>query len=282
MKIVKKRTMKYLMISLSILLSTALLAQTDTVHVGKDGIYINDNDGTVVRIGKGGIQVFDHGDSINVRIGDPDLNKNVRTRWVLMDLGTDVLLSDDDYTLENGIDPFEINAWKSTNVNLHLFQQRINLINHAVNLKWGLTFHFHKYMFDNPVTLDADSPQATFTYHEGVNFKKNRLSATYLTMPVMFNFETKPRKKNRSFHINVGAYGGPRLGANFKTKLDGNKDKVKDDFNLAKWRYGLRTEIGFSGINLYATLALNELFQENKNNGYKVTPLSVGFVLIPF
>ena len=123
----------------------------------------------------------------------------------------------------------------------------------------------------------------TFDYQESPNFKKTRLSASYLTMPIMFSLKTKPKNnKGHSFHIDLGAFGGPRLGSNFKTKVDGNKDKVRDDFNLSKWRYGLRGEIGYSHVKMYATLGLNELFQESKNNGYKVTPLSVGFILIPF
>ncbi len=101
-------------------------------------------------------------------------------------------------------------------------------------------------------------------------------------MPIMLNFETNSRRKSRSFHINIGAYGGPRLGSNFKTKGDGDKNKVKDDFNLVKWQYGLRAELGYGWFKMYGTLGLNDLFQEDKNNGYKVTPLSVGFILIPF
>jgi hypothetical protein len=265
-------------------MNAPIYAQRDTIELKNGGIYVRDDDGTVVKIGRGGIHVYDEYDSIDVRIGNPDLDpyRNVRTRWVLMDLGFDVLIPDEDYRLSNGSDPFELKAGKSTNVNLHLFQQRINLINHAVNLKWGLTFQFHKYSFNNPVTLQKDAPQATFNYFENTNFKKNRLSATYLTMPVMLNFETKPCHKTQSFHINIGAYGGPRLGANFKTKVDGDKDKIRDDYNLAKWRYGLRAEIGYGWFKLYGTLGLNNLFQDSKDNGYKVTPLSVGFIIIPF
>ena len=275
--------MRYLLFILFLLFNAPIFAQQDTVHLSKeDGLYVKDSDGTVVKIGRGGIQIFDQFDSVNIRLGDADPNRNVRTRWVLMDLGTDVMLADKDYRLDNGIDPFEINAWKSTNVNLHVFQQRINIANQSVFFKWGLTFQFHKYMFDNPVTLDADSPSATFTYHENTKFKKNRLSTTYLTMPIMLSFKTKAKPKGHSFHFDIGAYGGPRLGANFKTKLNGDKDKVKDDFNLSKWRYGLRTAIGYSHFKMYATLALNEMFQESKNNGYKITPLSIGFIVIPF
>lgn len=265
------------------LLNAPIFAQVkDTVVMDEKGLYVRDEDGTVVRIGPGGIQIFDEGDSIKIGSGDFDTKRNVRTRWVLMDIGTDLLITDDNYTLQNGVDPFEINAWKSTNVNLHLFQQRINLINHAVNLKWGLTFQFHKYYFENPVVLEANTPQAMFTYYDNPTFHKNRLSTTYLTMPIMLNFETNPHNRSKSFRFNIGAYGGPRLGSNFKTKGGGDKDKVKDDFNLEKWRIGLRAEIGFGWFNMYATYSLNDFFQEDKNNGYKVTPASIGFILIPF
>ena len=276
--------MRYLLFILYLLLHAPIFAQKDTVEIRDGGIYVRDVDGTVVKINPGGIHVYDGEDSVDIRIGNPDRDpwRNVRTRWILMDIGTDALLTDENYTIEGGIDPFELNAWKSTNVNLHLFQQRINLINHAVNLKWGLTFQFHKYYFNNPVLIQPDQPQVTFTNIQGMDIRKKRLSSTYLTLPVMLNFETKPRNKLRSFHFNVGAYGGPRLGSNFKTKGDGDKEKIKDDFNLAKWRYGLRTELGYGWFKMYATLGLNELFQEDKNNNYKVTPLSVGFILIPF
>ena len=274
--------MKYLIFILFLLLNAPIFAQRDTVQIKDGGLYVRDSDGTVVRIGAGGIQVYDEYDSVDISIGSFNPNRNVRTRWVLMDLGTDVLLTDDDYRLDNGIDPFEINAWKSTNVNLHVFQQRINIHNHSVNFKWGLTFEFHKYSFNNPVILQRDRPQATFTYHEDINFKKNRLMTSYLTMPVMLSFKTKPKQKGHSLHIDFGAYGGPRLGANFKTKIDGDKDKTRDDFNLSKWRYGLRGELGYGHVKMYATYGLSELFQESKNNGYKVRQLSVGFILIPF
>jgi len=273
--------MKYSIILFLLSLSYFSFGQTDTLIVGKDSVIIMDDDSVNISILNGRVRIKNDGD-ISVVIGDREPKRNVRTRWILMDLGFDNLASADDYTLDNGIDPFELNAWKSTNVNLHVFQQKVNLINHAVNLKWGLTFQFHKYMFDNNVTLQEDAPQATFLQSPNVNYDKTRLATSYLTMPLMLNFETNPKQHSKSLHISFGGYGGPRLGANFKTKVDGDKDKVRDDFNLSKWRYGIRTELGFGPFNLYATIPLNELFQEGKNNGYKVTPFSVGFIIIPF
>ena len=270
---------------LSIMPAMVWAQESDTVYVGKTGIYVKDTDGSVVKIEPGSIKVYDQHDTVDIslklNINDRKL-KNKMTRWFLFELGTDILITEDDYRLESGIDPFEVNAWKSTNVNLHVFQQKFNLVKNRFNLQWGLGFEFHKHSFSNPVVLEADRPQATFSYQPEVNFKKNRLSYSYLTVPLMLNYESNPAHPLESFRVSVGGFAGPRLGGNFKTKVDGDKEKVRDDFNLTKWRYGLRAQLGYSWFNAYATLGLNDLFQESKNNGYVVTPLSIGIQIIPF
>ena len=207
--------------------------------------------------------------------------KTVKTRWVMFELGISGMDTKDPYTLENGADPFEIRYIKSTNVNLHLIQQKIRIIKNHLNFIYGLTFEFHKYFFDNPVVLEPDDPKVNFTYIENANFDKNRLNYTYLTVPVMINIESDPGHLCRSFHFSAGVFGGPLIGANFKTK-NGEKNKEKDNFNLSKWRYGIRSEIGYGLITFYGTVALNELFQEEKNNGYVVTPYCLGLIIVPF
>lgn len=276
--------MKYtfLWIMLIGILSTSHSQTSDTIHVDSSTVYIKFPNGTV--------SVFHQKDSTSCHgkrahtfyFPSARNNQNIRTRWLLMDLGTDILVTDRTYTLDNGIDPFEINAWKSTNVNLTLFNQRINIIDHKFNFQWGMSFEFHKYYFTNPVTFAAKTPQVQIDYHDNIDFDKNRLSYSYFTVPLMLNFESNPSNPSKSFRLSAGVFGGPRLGANFKTKTDGEKDKVRDDFNLAPFRYGIRGEIGFGVFNFYGTMALNELFEEEKNNGYVITPMSIGVQIIPF
>jgi hypothetical protein len=259
----------------------------DTVNIGTDGIYVKESDGTTVHINRRGIRVYEANpwDTVDILIGDPDqpkVLKDIKTRWFLFDLGFDMLSTKEDYRLSNGIDPFELRMGKSTNVNIHAMQQRINLVNHHVNLKWGLTFEFHKHYFDNPVMLLEDQPDVTFAWDGERNLRKYRLSYTYLTMPVMLNFETNPKKGWKSFHFNIGAYGGPRIDSNFKVKGKDVKDKYRDNFQLSKWRYGIRSEIGYGPFQFYGTVALNKLFQDSKNSGYEVTPFSIGLIIIPF
>ena len=72
------------------------------------------------------------------------------------------------------------------------------------------------------------------------------------------------------------------LGANFKTKGGGDKTKVRDNFNLSKWKAGFRGEIGYGPVILYGTWSLTELFEEKKNGGFEVIPYTIGIQLLPF
>ncbi|MDH3651929.1 MAG: PorT family protein [Saprospiraceae bacterium] len=252
----------YLIILLLVTLVIPLKAQQDTLanEEEREGetIIINEHSGRAKRI------------------------KSFRTRWGIIDFGISGMISDQTYRLENGIDPFEQRLIKSTNLNIHILQSRLSLARGHLNLAYGLTLETHKYFFDNPVVMIADLPEVTFEFVEGVNFKKNRLNYTYLTVPLMLNIKSNPKYPYRSLHLSAGVYGGFLLGANFKTKTKGEKDKVKDNFGLNDWRYGLRAEVGYGPLIFYGSVALNELFEEDKNNGYKITPYSVGIILWPF
>lgn len=209
--------------------------------------------------------------------------KNVKTRWGMLDLGFSSYVLGDNYENEAGIEYFDQDVWRSKNVNLHIVKQRLNLVKHHVNLIYGLSLENHQYAFSNPMFIQEKQPDVTFNYDADVDFIKNKLKVTYGVIPMMFNFETNPRKKGKSFRINAGAYGGMRLWSNTKLKTS-NKDKtkVKDDFNLNKFRYGLTGGFGYGAFNFYATYALNDLFDESQDSGYKVTPFSVGISVVPF
>ncbi len=208
--------------------------------------------------------------------------KPVKTRFGILDVGISTVYSKETYTLENGIDPFEMRLWPSNNFTLHFAQQRVSLYRGYFNLVYSIAWDYNKYYFDNPVVLLEDTPQVTFEYLPDVNFKKNRLAYTYLTFPLMINFKSKPDRSLRSFHLSFGGYASVLLMANFKTKTGEGKLKVKDNYALSPWRFGLRGEIGFGPLIFYGQWGLTDLFEEDKNGGYSVTPYTVGLVLWPF
>jgi len=206
----------------------------------------------------------------------------IRTRWILLDLGLSGMHTDELYTLGNGVDIFETRLWNSSNVNLHIVQQKFSLVNGYLNLKYGLSIDHHKYYFDNPVIWLEDAPQVEIVYDDPAQYKKYRISYSYLTVPFMLDFSSRPLRSYKSFHLAAGVYGGVLLGANYKLKKKGDKTKYKDNFNLNKFRIGLRGEIGYGPVIFYLNWSFTDLFEEKKNGGYVITPFSVGIQVLPF
>ncbi len=209
--------------------------------------------------------------------------KRIKTRYGLVDYGINSWSTPTTYRLENGIDPFELRQFKSTNLNIHLIQQRIGLVDRNVNFIYGLTFESHRYFFDNPVVLLEDTPNVSFAFNSDVRYKKNRLTSNYFSVPFMLNFKSNPKHTYRSFHLSIGGYAGLLLNANFKTKIKGgNKDKIKDNFGLNTVHAGIRAEIGYGPCIFYSTYSLTEFFDPDKNAGYELTPFAIGLMLLPF
>ena len=202
--------------------------------------------------------------------------KDVKTRWLLVDLGFASYIAPDALPEINGLNPMEPDIINSVSWRLHVFNQRINIANHYLNLVYGTGFSYNFYGFSNPSTLVPSSPQVNFTLPDGneLSYKKNHLRASYLHVPLMLNVETNPYQKNKSFHINAGVYGNVLLGAKTSQKTNNRKIKIKDKFNLENFQYGLIGQLGYGPVTFYGTYGLNELFKPGKDNGYKVNPIT--------
>ncbi len=216
--------------------------------------------------------------------------RNVQTRYLIFEMGVDILLPADDYIIGDGeVELFEQRYANSTNVNIYFFRQRVNLLQHHLNLEYGVGFNFHKIMFDNPVIMSRENGVLQFDLaplQEGDRIPvKTRLMSNYLTIPLMLNFETNPSNTRKSFRLAAGVYGNTRLGSNFKQKFNNrNSDNIKDrdNFNLSPFRWGIAGQIGYGAFNFYANYSMTDVFKENRNSGYEVGMVSAGFVFIPF
>ncbi len=212
--------------------------------------------------------------------------KNVETRYITFELGMDVWLPSEDYRIAGNIDPMEQRLANSTNVNLYIMRQRFNLINHQLNLEYGLGLNFHKIMFDNPVVMVREEGEMRFEYRPDDGIRKSRLNSTYLTIPLLLNFESNPDNSGNSFRIAAGVYGNTRLGSNFKQKFNNrNSDNIKDrdSFSLSPFRWGFAGQIGYGPVNLFVNYSMTDVFESNKTDqNYEIGMISAGFIIIPF
>ena len=211
---------------------------------------------------------------------------NVSTRWFMVDLGLNNFVVEGEFEIPTAYSQWELEPIKSYEVNLHIVQQRINLIGHHVNLAYGLSLFWNRYAFENKVKLVDNSNQVELIQVQDddpffvESYDKNRLGTTMIAFPVLLNLETRPYRKGQSFHLNLGGYVGRLIETNLKQHSDEfGKVKITDDFNLNKWNYGLMAQLGYGALNFYVKASGNELFRVDAG-GPEIYNLSFGISII--
>ncbi len=166
-------------------------------------------------------------------------------------------------------------------------------------IEWGGTLHWYNFKMDNPdiQILKTENGTEFLEPAAGVSGIKSKLTASYLSVslvPVLdFSHGTRKVKryeasgisiskyKKQGVRIGVGGYAGYRLGSHtkYRFKQDGDKDRDKSrgNFNLNNFRYGVRGQIGYKGMDLFINYDINELF--NSGKGPKLNAVSFGFIL---
>jgi hypothetical protein len=151
--------------------------------------------------------------------------------------------------------------------------QRLNLVKHFVNLKYGAGIELNNYKYQDNIRFQkTNKPEVIM---DVVDYKKNKLAADYITVPVMLNFNFAPSKKN-GFGFSAGASAGYLYSSRQKT-VGGGKGKVKyhDDYDLRDFKISYIAELVFGPIKLYGSYATQSMFK----NSLDQTPYNFGIRL---
>jgi hypothetical protein len=194
---------------------------------------------------------------------------------------------------------------RSMMVNINPIELNVNIARNKFGFMSGLGFSMHNYYFNNSYTLIGDSAAlvAFKTVNDkgtNVGMKVNKLFVSYMTLPLLFEFQTNPGHRISSFHVTVGVIGGLRLQTFQKQRLyqykenfflvDDNGNKVATfytdkalirnpgQYHLNPFKLDASLRIGWSFLNLFATYSVTPMFQ--KNQGPAVYPWSVGITLL--
>lgn len=212
-----------------------------------------------------------------------DKPSNISTNWWIVDLGFSNYNDKTNYAnadaqaiaglaYAGNKDWAKLRGGKSRNVNIWFFMQRINMIQHVVNLKYGLGLELNNYRFDDTKVRFAKNPTLITLDPTLADAKKNKLAADYLTVPVMLNFNFTP-DRHKGFGFSAGVSAGFLYSARQKTKMDGDVDKLKSDFDLERWKLSYVGEILLGPVKLYGSYAFKSMWSKGLNQ----TPYTVGF-----
>lgn len=265
--------------------TTTAAAKPDTIRVG--GIIIinkkGDNpDATIGGTGSPGSS------NLHIEINrSPRSPKRLKTSWLNWDLGFSNYNDQTNYstaaaqeyarTLQPGEPSFtssdlRLNNLKSVNFNLWIVKQRYGLTkDNKLQAKWGLMLESNNYRYETPISYDGGI--RPFLFRDEVSFRKNKLAADYITVPLMLGFNTKPRKAN-GFAASAGVSLGYLYSSRSKqVSAERGKEKNRGNFDLEPFKFQYIGEVGLGVVKLYGSYAPRSIY----SRGLDVRPFNIGF-----
>ena len=272
---------------------TSTNAQSDsTVSAKKDNDTIRI--GNIIIINRKNPDEKQSGTNISVTKQERREPKNVSTNWLIVDLGFSNYVDRTNYSntggyLYNragaaplGANDFNLNVTKSLNVNIWFFMQRLNLIQHYVNLKYGLGIELNNYRYNSNISYRKENPFVTgqtpapAIFRDSVSFSKNKLAADYITVPLMINFCTNPVNQNKGFSISVGVSGGFLYNErNKQISEPRGKQKADNGLGLEQFKFSYIGEIGLGPVRLYGSYSPASFYKK----GLDMRPYTLGIRL---
>ncbi len=269
-------------VTAGILLSGSLMAQTDSTNNTQESDTVKVGNFIIIKKNKDGNSSSsnsvwkDWDRNFDIKIERRSrANRNISTNWWIMDLGFTNFRDQTNYTAAQAggyfrtfrpadgavnENSFKLNNVKSTNVNIWIFMQKVNMIKHVVNLKYGLGLEMYNFRYDSRLSYRKDP--SPYVYNDSISFSKNKLYAGYLTVPFMININTSPNNR-RGFSISAGMSAGYLISSRNKQKSsERGKQKSPGDFNLEPFRVAAIGEVGLGPVRLYGSYSLNKLHKD--------------------
>ena len=284
---------------LTLLVATGILCTTATAQNQNDSTGPKKTD--TVRVGN--MVIVKKADSkrvVKMTIGSPDDEKKkhslVSTSWGGIDIGFANYSDQTNYSntgnyLVNrpgypalGKSDFDLRTGKSINVNIWLLTQEIGFSkDRHVNLKYKLGFEINNYRYRSSVSYKEGGPlpysnptayaNEPFVFRDSISFKKNKLMAAYITLPVMLNFNSNPFKSDRAFIFSAGvSLGYLYKQRNKQVSEERGKWKNRGDYDLQRFKFAYVAEIGYGQLHLYGSYSPSSMYK----HGLDMRPYTIG------
>ncbi|MFY0642903.1 MAG: outer membrane beta-barrel protein [Bacteroidia bacterium] len=204
----------------------------------------------------------------------------VTTDWFNFQIGLNNTLNvNDELEMPLGFENMEISTGKSINFHIHFVQQALNIYKENVRLVYGIGLDINNYRFSRDVNFGYDTLGALMpSINQDIEYKKNKLVTQYLTVPLMLNIQLG--HGDDMFKLSFGPTFGYLINSHQKLKWSENgkqKSKIKDDFNLEKFRMGYEVQFGYGSFVLFGKYYPNSMFKQDL--GPEIRTVSAGILL---
>lgn len=155
------------------------------------------------------------------------------------------------------------------------YNSRLMKNDNLLHAKYGLSLMYNNIRPTNNKSFVVDGDQTNLVENP-IHLTESRFRNVYLVAPVHLEFDfTRPTEKDgvkyfkthKSFRFGVGGYAGINVKSKQILKYEEEdlkyKTRIKGDYNVNNFVYGLSSYIGYRELSLYFKYDLNPLFQDN-------------------
>jgi len=230
------------------------------------------------------IRYFDY-DAVKVKYTPKTIlpNAEIQTEWLAFDLGIagymDYTKYDITRAFTNPVVGISVTKRKmqpknsSTNVNIWVVQQKLNVYKHKYYFKYGIGFEMFNYYYANGV--DFRNNDKMYISLSNNTYKKDKLYINYLTVPLILS-RTYKFKKTQDINVAGGVNIGYLLNTRNKqiSEASGNKQiseasgkkKYDGDFNFSDYKMSGVFQIGIGDVKFYGTASLTNTIDKTTSN----------------
>lgn len=177
----------------------------------------------------------------------------------------------------------ELDYSKSITFGINFAEVKFKIVPKYVSLATGLGIQWNKYGFKNNYSLTYNQDSVFGIRDTMFTFTKNKLTATYLQIPLLLEFRTssQPRK---AFHMGFGVIGAFKIGSSLKQKYESggfeSQGRIKGHYQLNPFELYATARLGYGKrFDVFFNYGLNGLFESGK--GPDLRPFTVG-IYLPF
>ena len=207
-------------------------------------------------------------------------SKKSEPHWAGLDFGFNLLAGEG---LDNSFtdNPYWRNDIPQSQVwNLNILEHKFNFGTPHVGLTTGLGFNFTSVAFNNNYVINSTADSVFAVIDSTTTYSKNKLKATYLTVPLMLEFNTSA-DEDKSFYLAAGVVGGVRIASKIKRKgeIEGKRftQKEKGAYGLNPFKLDAAVRMGYSNFGVFASYSLLPLFETGQT--VDIYPLNFGLSL---
>lgn len=195
-----------------------------------------------------------------------------------LDIGFSRLVDNGSFSLSEKNEFLDYKGAKTSTVSFDVlyFGYRFNP-NFKVYIAGG--FDWTMIRLKKDITILPDTRELTYK-QDDINYEKNRLSSSYIHIPLNFEFRTKENDRGKRFYFVLGPEVSFLLNGKVKQVSDEyGKQKVRDDYTFQPVRVGGTLRLGYGSLGIFTKYAFNDMFDSAPQKGLRNMSFGVTFGL---